>query len=94
MNRAVLESRGAASAGTPRGDDWHHFQVMPRRRGGRDATAAKPVPLAMPTNRRGKGRPPGKRSDPDFEQVAAYIRKHTIRASRLRYCKRNRAGVQ
>ena len=94
MDRAVLKPPGADSDGAPGGDDWH-FQVdtaaEPRRRVGREDTAAKSTPLAMPTKRRGKGRPPGKHSDPDFEQVAAYIRKHTIRASRLHYCKRNRA---
>ena len=43
----------------------------------REDTAANPAPLRMSTKRRGKGRPPGKRSDPDFEQVTAYIRKQT-----------------
>ena len=43
----------------------------------RENTTAKPAPLVMSTKRLGKGRPPGKRSDPDFEQVTAYIRKHT-----------------
>jgi hypothetical protein len=42
-----------------------------------DTAAAKPASLAVSTKRLGKGRPPGKRSDPDFEQVTAYIRKHT-----------------
>ena len=39
-----------------------------------DTAAAKP---AVSTKRLGRGRPPGKRSDPDFEQVTAYIRKRT-----------------
>ena len=37
---------------------------------------AKPAPLVS-TKRRTRGRPPGKRSNPDFEQVTAYIRKQT-----------------
>ena len=43
----------------------------------REDTAVKPAPLVVSTKRRGRGRPPGKRSNPDFEQVTAYIRKHT-----------------
>ena len=39
--------------------------------------ADTPASLARPSKRYGKGRPRGKRSDPDFEQVTAYIRKHT-----------------
>ena len=30
-----------------------------------------------------KGRPKGKRSDPDFEQVTAYIRKETYRQTKI-----------
>ena len=33
-----------------------------------DTAAAKPASLAVSTKRLGRGRPPGKRSDPDFEQ--------------------------
>ena len=44
---------------------------------GREDTAAKPAPLVMPPRRQGRGRPPGKRRNPDFEPVTAYIRKHT-----------------
>ena len=44
---------------------------------GREDAAVKPAPLVVSTKRRGRGRPPGKRSDPDFEQVTAYIRRHT-----------------
>ena len=40
-------------------------------------TAAKPTPMVMSTKRRGRGGPRGKRSDPNFEQVTTYIRKHT-----------------
>ena len=42
-----------------------------------DTAGAKPAPLVMPPRRQGRGRPPGKRRNPDFEQVTAYIRKHT-----------------
>ena len=41
----------------------------------RESTAAEPV--VMPTKPAGRGRPRGKRSNPDFDQVTAYIRKHT-----------------
>ena len=44
---------------------------------GREDTVAKPAPLVMSTKRQGRGRPPGKRRDPDFEPITAYIRKHT-----------------
>ena len=44
---------------------------------GREDTTAKLAPLAMSSKRHGKERPPGKRRDPDFDQVTAYIRKHT-----------------
>ena len=43
----------------------------------KEGIAGKPASLVMPSKRRGRGRPRGKRSDPDFEQVTAYIRKHT-----------------
>ena len=43
----------------------------------RESTAPESTPMAMPTKPRGRGRPRGKRSDPDFDQVTAYIRKHT-----------------
>ena len=43
----------------------------------RKDTAVKPAPLVMSIKRRRRGKPPGKRSDPDFEQVTAYIRRHT-----------------
>ena len=42
----------------------------------RENTAPQSAPVVMPTKRRG-GRPRGKRSDPDFEQITAYIRKQT-----------------
>ncbi len=38
------------------------------------ASASPPAPAAV---KRGRGRPTGKRSDPDFEQVTSYIRKQT-----------------
>ena len=53
------------------------FQEVIDAAKGREDPAANPAPLVMPPRRHGKGRPPGKRSDPDFEQVTAYIRKHT-----------------
>ena len=44
---------------------------------GREDTASTPAPRGMSTKRQVRGRPCGKRSDPDFEQVTAYIRKQT-----------------
>ena len=49
----------------------------------RESTAPEPAPVAMPTKPRGRGRPRGKRSDPDFDQVTAYIRKHTHQAAKI-----------
>ena len=43
----------------------------------RENTAAQPAPVVMPTKRPGRGMPRGKRSDPNFEQITAYIRKQT-----------------
>lgn len=42
---------------------------------GREGAPAKTGPVEAPTKKR--GRPPGKRSNPDFEQITAYIRKDT-----------------
>ena len=44
--------------------------------------SAQPAPEAAPV--RGKGRPPGKRSDPDYQPTTVLLRKHTKKtASRL-----------
>ena len=43
----------------------------------KENTAAQPAPVLMPTKPRGRGRPRGKRSDPNFEQITDYIRKQT-----------------
>jgi hypothetical protein len=40
-----------------------------------------PTQSSDPTPRR--GRPPGKRSDPDYEQVTAYVRRDTYRAVKI-----------
>jgi FMN phosphatase YigB (HAD superfamily) len=37
-----------------------------------------------------RGRPPGKRSHPDFEQITAYIRKDTHRAVKIALLKNDR----
>ena len=42
---------------------------------GREGAPAKTGPVEVSTKKR--GRPPGKRSNPDFEQITAYIRKDT-----------------
>lgn len=38
----------------------------------------------MPDQKRGRGRPKGKKSDPDYTQIAPYIRLDTYRAMRHR----------
>ena len=49
----------------------------------RESTAPGPVPAATPTKPQGRGRPRGKRSDPDFDQVTAYIRKQTHQGTKI-----------
>ena len=49
----------------------------------RESSAAEPAPVAMPAKPQGRGRPRGKRSDPDFDQVTAYIRKHTHQGAKI-----------
>jgi hypothetical protein len=39
------------------------------------------LPIVEPPK---KGRPPGKRSDPAFEQVTAYVRRDTYRAIKIK----------
>ena len=53
------------------------FQGLIDAANSRENEAARPTPVVMPTKRGGGGRPRGKRSDPDFEQITAYIRKQT-----------------
>ena len=53
------------------------FQGLIDAANSRENTAAKPAPVVMSTKRGGRGRPRGKRSDPNFEQVTTYLRKHT-----------------
>ena len=43
----------------------------------RENPTAQPAPVVMSSKQSGRGRPRGKRSDPDFEQITAYIRKET-----------------
>ena len=49
----------------------------------RESTAPAPAPVAMATKPRGRRRPHGKHSDPDFDQVTAYIRKHTHQGAKI-----------
>ena len=49
----------------------------------RENTAPQSAPVVMPTKRRGRGRPRGKRSDPDFEQITAYVRKDTHQGTKI-----------
>lgn len=46
---------------------------------GRDKTSAKKSSQGSEIPAKRRGRPTGKRSDPDFEQTTAYIRKDTHR---------------
>jgi hypothetical protein len=43
---------------------------------------AEPVDTVAPS--RGKGRPPGKRSDPAFQPTTVFLRKHTKNAAQRR----------
>lgn len=43
----------------------------------REKPTSQPAPVVVSRKRQGGGRPRGKRSDPDFEQITAYIRKQT-----------------
>lgn len=43
----------------------------------RKGTRKKPTSSPPSAIKRGRGRPTGKRSDPDFEQVTSYIRRQT-----------------
>ena len=53
------------------------FQGLIDAANSRANTAAQPALVMVSTKRRGRGRPRGKRSDPNFEQVTTYLRKHT-----------------
>ncbi len=44
----------------------------------------KPESLTIQTAEKKRGRPTAKRSDPDFMQVTAYIRKETHRKTKIR----------
>ena len=50
--------------------------------GSRDPGDQEATLAVRPLSKR-LGRPPGKRSDPDFEQVTAYIRKETHQAVKI-----------
>ncbi len=62
-----------------RGREQEEEKEVPAATGARKgaqkkASASPPAPAAV---KRGRGRPTGKRSDPDFEQVTSYIRRQT-----------------
>jgi hypothetical protein len=46
------------------------------QKGSRKKATKEPTPSSPPA-KRGRGRPTGKRSDPDYEQVTSYVRKQT-----------------
>lgn len=45
-------------------------------------TVSEPQPVTSPAAKQ-KGRPRGKRSDPDYEQVTAYVRRETYRKTKI-----------
>jgi len=57
--------------------------------GSRDSGQQQVTLAGGPLSKR-LGRPPGKRSDPDFEQVTAYIRKETHQAVKIELLKNGR----
>jgi len=48
-----------------------------------DSVVNQPSSVAEPQQPQKRGRPKGKRSHPDYEQVTAYIRKDTHRAAKI-----------
>lgn len=48
-------------------------------------SAASPAP---PASGRPVGRPRGKRSNPDYEQISAYLRRDTYRAAKIKLLQR------
>lgn len=50
---------------------------------GRGHTSAKKISASTGADEKRRGRPPGKRSDPDFVQTTAYIRGDTYKAVRI-----------
>lgn len=48
-----------------------------------DSVVYQPSPVAESQPSQKRGRPKGKRSHPDYEQVTAYIRKDTHRAAKI-----------
>ena len=59
----------------------HILQAAKERETTEEATTLTDQPLEKPPKKR--GRPKGKRSDPDYEQVTAYIKKETYRQVRM-----------
>jgi hypothetical protein len=55
-----------------------------RQRPAEEPSIARPYPPASSEPVRGRGRPPGKRSDPDYQPTTVLLRKHTKKtANRL-----------
>lgn len=65
--------RGVLDAARGRERDEAEVPAATRKAARKRTPAAAPaVPM-----KRGRGRPPGKRSDPDYEQVTSYVRRQT-----------------
>ena len=76
-----------AARGQPSGDSEEMPSAQARvRRGGRSvrSQAAPPAEPAAPPVQRRRGRPAGgKRNDPDYEQVTAYVRRDIHRRVKI-----------
>lgn len=57
-------------------------KILSSAKGG-DKTSAKKSAQGSDSTAKRRGRPTGKRSDPDFEQTTAYIRKDTHRSVKI-----------
>jgi hypothetical protein len=55
--------------------------ALARLRPPQDAEVLPALPITEPSVARGRGRPPGKRSDPDFQPTTLLLRKSTKRAA-------------
>jgi hypothetical protein len=63
---------------------WSGALAKPKQRSAKRPTTRPPAPPVAAEPVRGKGRPPGKRSDPDYQPTTVLLRQHTKKmANRL-----------
>ena len=63
---------------------WSGALAKPKPRPAKRPTTRPPSPPVAAEPMRGKGRPPGKRSDPDYQPTTVLLRQHTKKmANRL-----------